>query len=193
MGEVIASLSGEDQVVSGLPTGSIKIEQTIGPCGHPHGPTRQLVFSEDTVSLSDHFQCAVLDDPRYAWYVDYFTVDPWRYRVYFFSTEPLIRWTNENVSERDPFNVEESCWTPDDVAMWFVHENEDGTTTTYEHVIKFHSENAAHELRIGAYAVFLDGENRWDEYCEFGVRGAMGEFGEKRAFNRLDSIEVLRA
>ena len=188
--EIIESFSGADQVLSGLPVGREQIKQEIGPCGYPHGPSVRVLFAENTVSLSEHFQKVVLNHTKWAWYVDYFTTDPSMYNVYYFATEPLIRWTNENIADRDPENRFDSCWQPDDVATWF---REDGGEVAYEHVLKFHSDNVGHELRVSAYSVLLDDENRWDEYVEFGIRGAMGQFGEARAFNHLDSIEVRRA
>lgn len=194
MAELIANFSGAGKTIPGIPLRYETIPQEIGPCGNPHGPTRRAVYADESqmVVLSDLFREKVLEKPKWAWYVDYFTVDPARYGVHYLSIDPLIRWTNENIDERDPFNLADSMWSPDDVAMWFTHGHEDESTTDYEHVVKFHSEGHAHRLHIAKFNVTLDDEDRWDAYCEFGIRGALGSFGELRSFNRLDAIKVYR-
>jgi hypothetical protein len=121
--------------------------------------------------------------------VDYYTEDPGRYNVFYLTTDPRLQWTNENVDERDLSNREATMWGAGDVAIWFRSTSEDAS---YQHVLRFHSEGVAHLLVLAPFEVTLDGEDRWDEYCEFGIRGAMGSFGEKREFERLDSIEVTR-
>jgi hypothetical protein len=192
MSELIANFSGAGQVIPGIPVRTEHVERERGACGHLHGPSRRLVFAgvDEMVSLSDLFQKEVLGKTEWAWYVDYFTEDPAMYNVYLLCLDPLIRWSNENIRERDPDDPE-SNWSPEDVAKWFDQDDE-GSKATYEHVVKFHSENVAHRLHLTPFGVTLDDEDRWDEYVEFGVRGAMGVFGEKRAFNHLDGIEVYR-
>jgi hypothetical protein len=83
-------------------------------------------------------------------------------------------------------------WASEDIAAWFDYTAASGEDASYQHVLRFHSEGIAHVLILAPREVTLDGEDRWDEYCEFGIRGAMGSFGEKREFERLDSIEVTR-
>lgn len=169
--------------------GTEKIERKIGTCGHRHGPSRRNVYAEGTVSLSDLFQSEVLNSEKWVWYVDYYTETPEAYNVSYLTSDPLLQWTNEAFNERDPHDPEGTSWASDDIAVWFRSEGEDAS---YRHVLSFHSEGIAHLLVLSPHDVTLDGEDRWAEYVEFGIRGAMGAFGEKRVFERLDSIEVTR-
>lgn len=179
MGDVIANFAGAGQVLPGI----FKTEE--------HGTRTPCTLDEDLVALSDLFRSAVLRNPKWVWYVDYWTKDPSQWMVYYLSSDPLIRWTNENVEERDPDDLKNSTWGPEDIASWFTHEAEDGTLDTYEHTVKFHSAGVAHRLHLAPFNVTLDGVDRWAEYVIFGVKGAMGTLVE--TFDHLDGIEVRRA
>lgn len=168
MTELIANISGAGQM----------------NVARPHFP-REIVLE----NVSEQFVKQVLADTRFAWYVDHFTEDAQMFNVRYFSEDPLISWTNENLGHRDPGDLKNTMWAPDDVAEWFATAGPEDQVS-YEHRIKFHSGGCEYHLHLAPYKVLLGAENRWDAYVRDGIRGAIGSL--VAGFDRLDAVAVYR-
>jgi len=184
MTEIISSFARTEKVLPGKP---------IARQPHPLFAGRTTnVFSTKTCTLDYLFQDVVIQETRWAWYVDHFTIDPGQFNVFYLSSDPLIKWTNENMDERDPDDPDNTEWGSDDVATWFSTQDEGGSSLLwYEHVVYFHSGGSPHRLLLAAHNVTLDGADRWAEYVKFGVKGAIGSLVD--TFDHLDNIEVYSA
>lgn len=141
-------------------------------------------------TLAELFQARVLDDPRFAWYVDYYTKVPWRFGVDYLAADPVIPWTNEKVSDRDPKDLENTSWGSEDVTSWFT----DDRNRSYHHGLIFTASGATHSLTLWAGHARLDDEDdasqrkTWARYVENGVRGALEPF--LPSFERLEGLRI---
>ena len=143
-----------------------------------------LVPDGSGLNLSQHI-IARLAHEDHAWYVDYFTDDPKSFGIVYICEmtmwsanaehdddyKPLVMWTNEDKSLRQP-ECPESVWTGDEIALWF------GEGPQHRHRLFFQTtDGVSHVLSMEAGKVTLDGEDRWAEYVDDGVRGALPPLG----------------
>jgi hypothetical protein len=137
----------------------------------------------DASSLDAIFKRDVLEDERWAWYVDYYTEDAAKFNVSYLTADQLVCWTNERLSDG-------SLWDADDVAKWFAagSDSDSDKPTYYKHTVNFHADGKPHTLRLSTYNCTLDGRDVETEYIKDGVRGALGAF--LTTFERLDSIII---
>jgi hypothetical protein len=122
-----------------------------------------------------------VENPKMAWYVDYYTEDPGRYRVRYLAVSPTntILMTNENKDERDPADLDASQWSAGDVAEWFTA---DGSTVEHRWCMIFqHTSGEVYGIHVEKFRVFAFGPaslslstgNLWDEYVENGILGPL--------------------
>lgn len=134
----------------------------------------------DSKSLTEIFSHDV-ENQKVAWYVDYYTEDPGRYRVRYLAVSPTnkILMTNENKDERDPADPESTQWESADVAEWFSVE---GSPIEHRWVFLFqHTSGELYGIHCEANRVFAFGpaslslptSNLWEEYVEHGILGAI--------------------
>ncbi len=143
--------------------------------------------------LDDVFQKEVLRNLEYAWYVDHWTENCNQFGVRYLSQDPVIFWTNENLSQRDPNDLAGTTWEPKHVAAWF---STDTNSTerplgTYRHIVRFKTNDGeTHSLSMEAYEFTIDGfpGQVWERYVTQGVRGALEPFLSD--FASLEAIEV---
>jgi hypothetical protein len=135
---------------------------------------------EEDKSLTDIFAHEV-ENPKMAWYVDYYTEDPGRYRVRYLAVSPrhTILMTNENKDERDPADLQGSQWEAGDVAEWFTV---DGSTVEHRWCFIFrHTSGEVYGIHVEKFRVFAFGpaslslstSNLWEEYVEHGILGPL--------------------
>lgn len=156
--------------------------------------------------IEKHFQSEIIkNDGQNAWYVDYFTDQPTRYGVKYFSDIRMLSWTNEKIHDLPP--GPEGRWDSDDVAEWF-HQQEaflrDERTVTgppvadlpcretlFTNVLNFVAGGKNHTVSLAAKRIEIDGKNSpeaWDRYVDYGVRGAMRPF--LSTYEKLVSIDI---
>lgn len=137
-------------------------------------------YEEEGKTLTEIFAHEV-ENPKMAWYVDYYTEDPGRYRVRYLATSPTntILMTNENKEERDPADLASSQWEAGDVAEWF---RRDGSLVEHRWCFLFqHSSGEVYGIHCESNRVFAFGPNSlslptsnlWEEYVEHGILGAL--------------------
>jgi hypothetical protein len=136
---------------------------------------------EEDKTLTDIFAHEV-ENQKMAWYVDYYTEDPGRYRVRYLAVSPrhTILMTNENKDERDPADLQGSQWEAGDVAEWFTV---DGSTVEHRWCFIFQhtTSGEVYGIHVEKYRVFAFGPaslslstgNLWEEYVEHGILGAI--------------------
>jgi hypothetical protein len=136
---------------------------------------------EEDKPLTEIFSHEV-ENPKMAWYVDYYTEDPGRYRVRHLAVNPTntILMTNENKDERDPADLQASQWDAEDVAEWFTV---DGSTVEHRWCFIFQhtTSSEVYGIHVEKYRVFAFGPaslslstgNLWEEYVEHGILGAI--------------------
>ncbi len=137
-------------------------------------------YEDDPKSLTDIFAHEV-ENPKMAWYVDYYTEDPGRYRVRYLavSARNTIFMTNENKDERDPADLDASQWGEGDVAEWFTA---DGSTVEHRWCFLFqHNAGEVYGIHVEKFRVFAFGpaclslstSNLWEDYVEHGILGPL--------------------
>jgi hypothetical protein len=162
--------------LSGL-TRTASAASTVEPVASYGGSFRKLdvIFREEVLAKND-----------WAWYVDHFTSEPWRYNVDYLSTRHhFLLWTNEDLNQRD--GTPDTQWSSDEVAEWFA-EGE----VNYRHVITFEAGGVQRRLTLAPNHADIDGHTSgiWERYVEDGVRGALEPF--LSSFERLESIDIYR-
>ena len=157
-------------------------------------------YEEEAKTLTDIFAHEV-ENPKMAWYVDYYTEDPGRYRVRYLavSARNTIFMTNENKDERDPADLESSQWGGADVAEWF---SPDGSNVEHRWVFLFqHASGEVYGIHTEANRVFAFGPaslslpmvNLWEEYVEHGILGpvqACSKIQESKLFGIIEDPDV---
>lgn len=155
---------------------------------------------EEGKTLTDIFAHEV-ENQKMAWYVDYYTEDPGRYRVRYLAVSPTntVLMTNENKDERDPADLESSQWGGSDVAEWFCR---DGSKVEHRWVFLFqHSSGEVYGIHCEANRVFAFGpaslslpiSNMWEEYVEHGILGplkACSKVEESKLFGIIEDPDV---
>jgi hypothetical protein len=142
--------------------------------------------------LSDVFQKEVLKDTNFAWYVDHYTENAPQFGVKYLVQDPHLSWTNEALNQRDPNDLENTTWGPNEVASWFSPDpDSDRIPGKFKYVVRFvtrHDER--HTLTLEAFKCDIDGQTEgvWERYVDQGVRGALEPFLSE--FARLEAIEV---
>lgn len=151
-------------------------------------------------TLTDIFAHEV-ENPKMAWYVDYYTEDPARYQVRYLAVSPraTVFMTNENKDERDPSDLEGSQWGGSDVAEWF---SRDGSNVEHRWVLIFqHASGEVYGLHVEANRVFAFGpaslnlptNNLWEEYVEHGILGpvqAVAKLQESKLYGIIEDPDV---
>lgn len=155
---------------------------------------------EEGKTLTDIFAHEV-ENPKMAWYVDYYTEDPGRYRVRYLAVGPTntILMTNENKDERDPADLASSQWEAGDVAEWFTP---DGSTVQHRWAFIFqHSSGEVYGIHCEKFRIFAFGpaslslptSNLWEEYVEHGILGpvkACAKVEESKLFGIIEDPDV---
>lgn len=151
-------------------------------------------------TLTDIFAHEV-ENPKLAWYVDYYTEDPERYRVRYLasSTRETIYMTNENKDERDPADLEASQWGGGDVAEWF---SKDGSNIEHRWLFLFrHTSGELYGIHVEKFRVFAFGpaslslptSNLWEEYVEHGILGPVKSctsIAESKLFGIVEDADI---
>lgn len=141
-------------------------------------------YSKYLESLDEVFRREAVLNTDMAWYVDHFSEDVGKFNVRQFAVDPLLSWTNEVISQRDPDDPIESQWGAEDVVSWFT----DSKGAVHVYVVKFQAGGEEHRLTLRPYSASLDDRiELWNEYVDQGVRGAMERF--QGDFERLIAIE----
>lgn len=135
-------------------------------------------------NLNKVFVREVIENLKFAWYVDHFTEDVQMFNVRHLAVDPLLSWTNEALNQRDPNDPMNGQWGQDDVATWFT----DGEGGSHAYVVKFLAGGIEHKLTLRPYSATLNDIGEvWNEYVDQGVRGALGRYLEQ--FESLIAIE----
>lgn len=138
-------------------------------------------------TLSDRFKREVFEDKRFAWYVDFYTVNPGRYACRYLCENPLIKVTNEALCGRDPDDSpgDDTKWGSGDVSEWF----RDDSGVVHGMVFSFHTKDGeTHSLTLSSKVADLDGDDRWAEYVELGIKGALRPYED--SFDSLANIQT---
>ena len=166
--------------------------------GYLAGDTSVLGEGFTASTLSERFK-EVLDSTKHAWYVDYFTdfISAPMFRIRYFSEEPLVAWTSDDLASRDSDDKEGTQWGAEDIKEWF---GEDLDTypnvPRYAHTLTFEVGDKTHVLRVAADDCTIDGDpyedgdgqSTWDRYVDLGFKGALEPF--KDDFDTLTVISL---